>query len=138
MPAENEKRTKLGVKHSREKQCLVQVDAELRSILTPEQHKRLDSLRQPPKLMPKLKDSSGTIKVDTLYPLRRDTVTQRRVIFSNLAMSTFAADACTDAADVPRLENWFRVAVPGDGDHRPAKLPGGRDVVGQQRNQRTM
>ncbi len=50
------------------------VDAELRSILTSEQRKRLDSLRRPPTFMLRRKDRSGSVKVDTLYPPRRDTV----------------------------------------------------------------
>jgi len=52
------------------------VDAELRSILTAEQRKRLDSLRPPPTFMLRRKNKSGSIRVDTLYPVLRDTVTQ--------------------------------------------------------------
>lgn len=45
------------------------VDAELRSILTPDQRLKLDSLRRPPTLMLRRKDPGGATSVDTVYPL---------------------------------------------------------------------
>jgi Spy/CpxP family protein refolding chaperone len=42
------------------------VDAELRSILTPAQRLKLDSLRKPPTLILRRKDPSGATIVDTL------------------------------------------------------------------------
>lgn len=45
------------------------VDAELRSILTPAQRLKLDSLRRPAKLVLRRKDPSGATSVDTVHPL---------------------------------------------------------------------
>lgn len=44
------------------------VDSELRVILTRSQRIKLDSLRHPPTFILKHEDSSGAIKVDTVYP----------------------------------------------------------------------
>ncbi len=44
------------------------VDAELRSILTPEQRLKLDSLRRPPTFVLRRRDSSGASTVDTIFP----------------------------------------------------------------------
>jgi Spy/CpxP family protein refolding chaperone len=45
------------------------VDAELRSILTPEQRSKLDSLRRPATFVLRRKDPSGATSVDTVYPV---------------------------------------------------------------------
>ena len=52
------------------------VDAELRAILTTEQRARLDSLRRQPMFMIKRKMSGSGTKVDTVFPLLRDSVKQ--------------------------------------------------------------
>ncbi len=47
------------------------VDMELRSILTPEQRSKLDSLRRRPTFVLKRDDGRGVTRLDTVYPLQK-------------------------------------------------------------------
>lgn len=50
------------------------VDAALRAILTVEQRARLDSLRRDPIFMLKRKGTGSGVTIDTVFPVRRDTM----------------------------------------------------------------